>query len=210
MACTLVAFGWVADRALDGQILRARREAEEAATEAARLGARSIAAALGSVEQGVLARQARAATSSLSGWRCPPTFGCRSRGRSRTGGGAGPRWRSSFRRLGAARAGCRRRCWRGWRSGTPPACPSPVGGRPLTTWRRGCSPGACPSTPTTCPSSRARSAWGPIRESPCCANDSCRLRLLPSCLRLPRFGARAGAPSWRAGRSPARSACAMR
>jgi signal transduction histidine kinase len=59
VACTLVAFGWVADRALDGQIVRARREAEEAATEAAQLGARSIAAALGSVEQGVLARRAR-------------------------------------------------------------------------------------------------------------------------------------------------------
>jgi signal transduction histidine kinase len=52
-SCTFVAFGWVADRALDSQVRRARQDAREAAAETARLAARSISAALLSLEQAV-------------------------------------------------------------------------------------------------------------------------------------------------------------
>jgi signal transduction histidine kinase len=55
---TLVAFGWVADRALDGQMRRAQDEAEKAATETARLTALSVRAALASFEQRVLSQTA--------------------------------------------------------------------------------------------------------------------------------------------------------
>ena len=55
---TLVAFGWVADRALDGQMRRAQEEAEKAATETARLTALSVRAALASFEQRVLSQTA--------------------------------------------------------------------------------------------------------------------------------------------------------
>jgi signal transduction histidine kinase len=54
VSCTFVAFGWVADRALEGQMRRAEEEAEKAASETARLTALSVRAALASVEQRVL------------------------------------------------------------------------------------------------------------------------------------------------------------
>jgi signal transduction histidine kinase len=54
VSSTLVAFGWVADRALDGQIRRAQEEAQNASAETARLAAVSVRAALGSLEERVL------------------------------------------------------------------------------------------------------------------------------------------------------------
>ncbi len=58
LSVTLVAFGWVADRALEGQMRRAQDEAEKAATETARLTALSVRAALASFEQRVLSQTA--------------------------------------------------------------------------------------------------------------------------------------------------------
>jgi signal transduction histidine kinase len=55
---TLVAFGVVADRALEGQARQARQAAREAGEETARLAAQSVAAALTPIEQSVLASQA--------------------------------------------------------------------------------------------------------------------------------------------------------
>ena len=54
---TFVAFGWVADRALDGQIRRAREEAQKTGTETARLTALSVRSALAAVEQRVLSQR---------------------------------------------------------------------------------------------------------------------------------------------------------
>ena len=54
VSCTLVGFGWVADRALEGQVRRAEEEAERAFAETARLTTRSVSAALASLEQRVL------------------------------------------------------------------------------------------------------------------------------------------------------------
>jgi signal transduction histidine kinase len=51
---TFAAFAWVADRALDGQLRRAREEAAHAASENARLTALSVRAALTPIEQRVL------------------------------------------------------------------------------------------------------------------------------------------------------------
>jgi signal transduction histidine kinase len=59
-SCTFVAFGWVSDRALDGQIRRAREEAQKIGAETARLTALSVRAALVGVEQRVLAQTAGA------------------------------------------------------------------------------------------------------------------------------------------------------
>jgi signal transduction histidine kinase len=55
LSLVLAAFGWVADRGLAAELRRARREAEAAADETARLAARSIGAVLLSLEQAVLA-----------------------------------------------------------------------------------------------------------------------------------------------------------
>jgi signal transduction histidine kinase len=51
---SLVAFGWVADRGLRGEVRQARREARDAAAETARLAARSLGAALLSLERVVV------------------------------------------------------------------------------------------------------------------------------------------------------------
>jgi anti-sigma regulatory factor (Ser/Thr protein kinase) len=56
VSCTFVAFGWVADRALDGQVRRAREEAQRAAAETARLAALAVRAALAPLEQRVLSQ----------------------------------------------------------------------------------------------------------------------------------------------------------
>ena len=56
----VVAVGWVADRALEGQISRARADALAAATETARLSALSVRATLAAVEQRVLTQTAPA------------------------------------------------------------------------------------------------------------------------------------------------------
>jgi two-component system phosphate regulon sensor histidine kinase PhoR len=58
VACTPMAFGWVADHTLREKARRAQGEAEAIAAETARLAAQSLAAALGKIEQGVLARRA--------------------------------------------------------------------------------------------------------------------------------------------------------
>lgn len=58
VSCSLVAFGWVADRGLQGEALRAREEAKEGAAETARLAARSVGASLLSLEQVVAAGRA--------------------------------------------------------------------------------------------------------------------------------------------------------
>lgn len=55
-SCTFVAFGWVADRALDGQMRRAQDEAHEASAETVRLTAVSVRAALAPLEQRVLSQ----------------------------------------------------------------------------------------------------------------------------------------------------------
>lgn len=56
VSCTFVAFGWVADRALDGQMRRAQEEAQETGAETARLTALSVRAALAPLEQRVLSQ----------------------------------------------------------------------------------------------------------------------------------------------------------
>jgi len=56
VSCTFVAFGWVSDRALDGQVRRAREEAQRAAGETARLAALAVRAALAPLEQRVLSQ----------------------------------------------------------------------------------------------------------------------------------------------------------
>jgi len=53
-----LAVGWVADRALDGQMARSRADGVARGTETARLGALSVRAALAAVEQQVLTRTA--------------------------------------------------------------------------------------------------------------------------------------------------------
>lgn len=55
-SCTFLTFGWVADRALDGQVRRAREEAQRAAAQTARLAALAVRAALAGLEQRVLSR----------------------------------------------------------------------------------------------------------------------------------------------------------
>jgi len=80
VSATVVAVGWVADRALDGQISRARADALAAATETARLSALSVRATLAAVEQRVLTQTAPAgvlterlpttATFARSAFRC--------------------------------------------------------------------------------------------------------------------------------------------
>jgi signal transduction histidine kinase len=54
VSCSLVAFGWVADRGLEGEVRRARQEARDGAAETARLAARALGAALLSLEQEVV------------------------------------------------------------------------------------------------------------------------------------------------------------
>jgi hypothetical protein len=56
VSSTFVAFGWVADRALEGQIRRAQEDAGQAAAETARLTALSVRAVLASLESRVLAQ----------------------------------------------------------------------------------------------------------------------------------------------------------
>jgi len=56
VSCTFLAFGWVADRALDGQVRRAREEAQRAAAETAHLAALAVRAALARLEQRVLSQ----------------------------------------------------------------------------------------------------------------------------------------------------------
>jgi len=51
---SLLAFGWVADRGLEGEVRRARQEASYGAAETAQLAARSLGAALVSLEQAVV------------------------------------------------------------------------------------------------------------------------------------------------------------
>ncbi len=59
VSCTFVAFGWVADRALEGQMRRAREEAHGTSARTARLTALSVRAALAPLEQDVLSRTGR-------------------------------------------------------------------------------------------------------------------------------------------------------
>ena len=56
VSCTFVAFGWVADRALEGQIRGAQEEARKIGAETARLTAVSVRSALASLEQRVLSQ----------------------------------------------------------------------------------------------------------------------------------------------------------
>ena len=68
VSCTFVAFGWVADRALEGQMRRAREDARRTAAETARLTAASVSAALAALEARVLSA---AAPSGVSAERLP-------------------------------------------------------------------------------------------------------------------------------------------
>jgi signal transduction histidine kinase len=56
VSCAFLAFGWVADRALSGQVRRAQEEAQRAGAETARFTALAVRAALAPLEQGVLSQ----------------------------------------------------------------------------------------------------------------------------------------------------------